>query len=185
MRFHGSLSKKSQGTRQTNSHDLPKTIKQEINKMPSAYDLYEFYLEAADLRDQSHAVKIASVKAEPIFNPITKKDERKIVLTFEGKKKTMPLNKTQVGAMIELFGDDYTTWTGKQITITPATATNHTPGVDPHHETQIPHEQNGRGKIRNREGSQEHSARHRNQTETEEIHQTRFMREKMYIPHIH
>lgn len=93
--------------------------------MPSAYDIYTFYLEPADLRGQSHAVKLSSATVEPVFDPITKKDVDKIVLYFEGKKKSMPLNKTQVGAMIEITGtDDYSKWTGVTITLTPATATN-------------------------------------------------------------
>ncbi len=93
--------------------------------MPSAYDIYVFYLEPDDLRGQSHAVKVLNCKLEPVFDPLTKRDINKLVLYFEAKKKTLPLNKTQVSKMIEISGtDDYTKWAGTQITITPATAPN-------------------------------------------------------------
>jgi len=93
--------------------------------MPSALDLYDFYLEPEDLKSQSHAVKITAVKPEPIFDPISKRDVQKLVLTFEGKKKVMPLNKTQVGALMEITKtDDYSKWVGVTITITPAIAPN-------------------------------------------------------------
>ena len=93
--------------------------------MPSAYDLYTFYLEPEDLKGQSHAVKIHTAKPEDIFNPIIKKDVPVIVLSFENRKKTMPLNKTQVGALIELTGtDDYSKWIGTMITLTPTIARN-------------------------------------------------------------
>lgn len=93
--------------------------------MTSAYDLYKFYLEPADLRGQSHSVTIASVKPEQIFDTITKRDITKLLITLEEKKKKLPLNKTQVGALIKITGtDDYTKWTGTKITITPATAPN-------------------------------------------------------------
>lgn len=93
--------------------------------MPSAYDVYTFYLEPADLKGQSHAVKIIKAHVEPVFDPILKKGVLRIVLSFENRKKVMPLNKTQVGALIEIFGtDDYSQWVGKEITLTPATATN-------------------------------------------------------------
>jgi len=93
--------------------------------MPSAFDLYEFYLEPADLKGQSHAVKIIMAKAEPIFDPITRRDVQRIVLAFENRKKKMPLNKTQVAALIDITGtDDYSKWPGAEITLTPATAPN-------------------------------------------------------------
>lgn len=93
--------------------------------MPSAYDIYVFYLEPDDLRGQSHSVKVQAAKLEPVFDPLTKRDINKLVIYFEGKKKSLPLNKTQVGALINITGtDDYTKWTGAQLTITPATAPN-------------------------------------------------------------
>jgi len=93
--------------------------------MPSAFDLYTFYLEPSDLKSQTHRVKIASAKAEPVFDPITKRDQQKIVLRFEQRKKIMPLNKTQVGALIEIAGtDDYTKWPGTEVLLTASIASN-------------------------------------------------------------
>jgi hypothetical protein len=92
---------------------------------PSAYDIYEFYIEPSDLKGQSHSVKIAKVALEDIFDPISKHDQKKIVLSFEQRKKKMPLNKTQVAALIEITGtDDYSQWVGATITLTPAQASN-------------------------------------------------------------
>jgi hypothetical protein len=93
--------------------------------MPSAYDVYTFYLEPADLKGQSHSVKIMKAHVEPVFDPNLKRGVPRILLSFENRKKVLPLNKTQVGALIEIFGtDDYSQWLGKEITLTPATASN-------------------------------------------------------------
>ena len=93
--------------------------------MPSAYDLYTFYLDPEDLRGQSHSVKISQVKPGAVFDPILKRDVQKLIVTFDGRKKALPLNKTQVTALIEITGtDDYTKWTGADIIITPAQARN-------------------------------------------------------------
>lgn len=98
--------------------------------MPSAFDLYDFYLEPADLRGQTHRVKITSAKVEQIFDPITKRDQPKLVITFENRKKKMPLNKTQAGALIEICGtDDYSKWTGAEVLLTAATARNNKPTI--------------------------------------------------------
>mgnify|MGYP001619706333 CR=1 FL=1 len=93
--------------------------------MPSAYDLYTFYIEPEDLKGQSHTVKIATTKQEPVFVPQLKRDVQKIVLTFENSKKSMPLNKTQVAALIDFTNtDDFSKWPGTTITLTAGTATN-------------------------------------------------------------
>ena len=48
-----------------------------------------------------------------------------MVLSFENRKKKMPLNKTQAGKLIEILGtDDYSQWVGAEITLTPALASN-------------------------------------------------------------
>lgn len=94
--------------------------------MPSALDLYKFYLEAADLKGQSHAVKVIDVEVVPVFDPILKRNVDKLVMKFEKTKRMMTLNKTQVAAMIEITGtDDYSLWFGTTITVTPVMASNH------------------------------------------------------------
>ena len=93
--------------------------------MTSAYDLYTFYLEPEDLRGQSHTVTVSTANVEEIFNPRIKRNEKRIVVAFAGKKKVLPLNKTQAGAMIEIAGtDDFSRWGGAKVILTPTSATN-------------------------------------------------------------
>lgn len=93
--------------------------------MPSALDVYEFYLDAADLKGQSHVVVIEKVQVTPIYDPVMKTRVPRIVLTFVNRKKKMPLNKTQAAALIEILGtDDYSQWAKAEITLTPAQASN-------------------------------------------------------------
>jgi hypothetical protein len=92
---------------------------------PSAFDLYTFYLEPSDLRGQSHSLMIETVTIEEVFNPRVKRNEKRLMVSFVGKKKILPLNKTQAGALVEIAGtDDYSKWSGMIVTITPARASN-------------------------------------------------------------
>ena len=89
--------------------------------MPSAYDLYTFYLEAAHLRGKSVVVHISAVTVEEVYNPRIKRNEKRLVCRFHGKKLALCLNKSQAGALIELTGaDDYTRWIGHSVMLTPA-----------------------------------------------------------------
>ena len=93
--------------------------------MPSIYDLYEFYLEARDLKDKAHVVVIASARAENMPNPRTHAPEKKIVVKFQKARKSMILNKTQAGALAEICGtDDYTKWAGSEVVLVAGTASN-------------------------------------------------------------
>ena len=89
--------------------------------MPSAYDLYTFYLEAAHLRGKSVVVHISAVTVEEVFNPRIKRNEKRLVCRFHGKKLALCLNKSQAGALIDITGtDDYTRWIGHSVMLTPA-----------------------------------------------------------------
>lgn len=93
--------------------------------MTSAYTVYEFYLEPADLRGQTHTVVIAAASVRDIFNPRIKRNEEKIVLAFAGRHKKLPLNKTQTEAMIAATSTDIIErWIGATITLSPAIAPN-------------------------------------------------------------
>lgn len=84
----------------------------------NAYDLYTFYIEPADLKGQAHKVKVESVEVAEVFNPGKKKNEKKIVLHFAGKKKALSLNKTRTGRMIEITGTpEIEQWVGVEIMI--------------------------------------------------------------------
>lgn len=91
----------------------------------SIYDLYEFYLEARDLKEKAHLVKVQSVKVESIYNAQNGKKDQKICLRFENRRKGMLLNKTQAGAMFEVTGkDDYTKWVGAEVVLVAGRAKN-------------------------------------------------------------
>jgi hypothetical protein len=84
----------------------------------NAYDLYTFYIEANDLKGQAHKVKVERVEVKDVFNPGTKKPEKKIVLHLAGKKKVLSLNKTRTGQMIEITGTpEIEKWVGVEIMI--------------------------------------------------------------------
>jgi hypothetical protein len=89
----------------------------------SAYDIYTFYLEPADLGGRSHTVRIRAVQKEDIYDARLRRKVPKLVLYFVDRKKALVLNKTQVGAMIDVSGsDDWGKWLDKEIIITPAQA---------------------------------------------------------------
>lgn len=91
----------------------------------SIYDLYEFYLEPRDLKDKAHVVTVESVKVDNVINPRAHKPERKIVLRFVSRRKSMILNKTQAGAMMEITGtDDYNKWKGAEVVLVSGRAGN-------------------------------------------------------------
>ena len=93
--------------------------------MTSALDIYTFYLEAAALRGQSHALTVAAATLKDVWDPRAKRAVPHIILTFAKAKRVMKLNKTQAGAMIEITGtDDYTRWPGARVILTPAPSPN-------------------------------------------------------------
>lgn len=93
--------------------------------MPSAYDLFVFLLEPADLQGKSHALTIKAVDVEEVYNPRAKRTLPALVVTFEHARKHMKLNKTQCAALIKLTGtDDYSQWPGARVILTPADAPN-------------------------------------------------------------
>ena len=84
----------------------------------SAYDFYKFYLKPEDLRGSTHTVKISSVYPGKFYNPKTRKEESKLVLMFEGKKKEMVLNATQAGEMMAITGTEHERqWIGAEIVL--------------------------------------------------------------------
>ncbi len=82
-------------------------------------DLYEFYLEAADLKDQAHVVKIVACTVQEFFVPRANKKEKKLVLRFENRRKSMILNKTQAGELVLISGSSETNdWIGLEVVLT-------------------------------------------------------------------
>lgn len=91
----------------------------------SIYDLYEFYLEPRDLKEKAHVVVVESVRVDNVINPRARKPEKKIVLRFVNRRKSMILNKTQAGAMAEITGtDEYMKWKGAEVVLVEDRASN-------------------------------------------------------------
>ena len=60
------------------------------------------------------------MEVKDVFNPGTKKPEKKIVLHLAGKKKVLSLNKTRTGQMIALTGTpEIEKWAGVEIVVKP------------------------------------------------------------------
>lgn len=74
--------------------------------MTSAYDIYEFYLSAEDLKGKSDTVKIESAKVKPVFDPKEMRNVNKIVIKFFNRHRLLSLNKTQAEDMIKIAGTD-------------------------------------------------------------------------------
>lgn len=91
----------------------------------SAYDYYKFYLKPEDLRGQEHTVKIVSVYPGKFYNPKTRKEDTKLVMVFDGKKKELVLNSTQAGEMMTITGTEHERqWIGTEITLAAGTGFN-------------------------------------------------------------
>lgn len=79
------------------------------------------WLRAVDLDGRAVTVTIATVKAGAIRNKA--KSDKRPVVTFQGKKKPLALNKTNAATIASMFGNDTTEWVGKQIVIYPTRTT--------------------------------------------------------------
>ncbi len=72
------------------------------------------YLKADDLPDGANVtVTIKDVE----WVELGQKQERKMALTFVGKKKMMILNKTNASVIAKLYGDETDAWVGQRITL--------------------------------------------------------------------
>ena len=73
------------------------------------------YLKESDLKKQ--AIKLVVEKAE--VHEVGQEKEKKVVLSFTGKDKTLVLNKTNAKTIASEYGDDYSLWAGNEITVYP------------------------------------------------------------------
>lgn len=75
-------------------------------------------------------VVIQRAEIQNLYNPRTKRSERRFVLSFEGKDLKMVLNKTQCMAIVALSGeDDSDGWSGLAVELSPARAPNGRPTI--------------------------------------------------------
>lgn len=70
------------------------------------------YLKSDDLQGRDVSVIIASAGIEKVGN------DHKLVLAFQGKKKSMICNKTNSGRIAYLYGEETDDWIGKEIILT-------------------------------------------------------------------
>ena len=88
-------------------------------------ELYQSpYIKAEDLNGKAHRVKVAEVGIETFTDMKTQKEQSKLVLYFEGRKKALPLNKTQASAAAAVLGDDVGLWVGHELIISPGMTHN-------------------------------------------------------------
>jgi hypothetical protein len=77
------------------------------------------YLRANDLGGKSINVVIAAAAKETLKAP-TGKEQDKVVLSFKGAKKSLPLNMTNFDAVAAIAGtDDWDTWPGVGLQLYP------------------------------------------------------------------
>lgn len=74
------------------------------------------YLKASDLNGQSPTVTIEHVEMQELGQGRDK--ERKLVIGFKGKEKTMICNKTNATTIASLYGPDTESWLNQKITLT-------------------------------------------------------------------
>lgn len=78
------------------------------------------YVSHYDLAGNDVVVTIASIKLADVIGSGGKKSQKALV-TFRGKEKGMVMGATCLKTIAGLYGDDYTGWVGKAITIYPTT----------------------------------------------------------------
>ena len=70
-------------------------------------------LKAADLQNMEHTVVIATVEIKDYD------DGKKLLLTFQQRKKAMVLNKTNARRIATMHGDETDNWIGREIVLYP------------------------------------------------------------------
>ena len=85
---------------------------------PSYKTTFGSYLKQEDLQGKAIKVVISSVDLEEIKDQDTGKTEKKLVMHFEGKEKTLIVNKTNCETLEQITGtDDYDAWAGWQVVL--------------------------------------------------------------------
>jgi hypothetical protein len=72
------------------------------------------FLKASDLRGREVTVRIAGVEAAKMQD-----GQRKAVMSFEGKEKTLVLNKVNASKLASAYGENMDDWAGKEVIIYP------------------------------------------------------------------
>jgi hypothetical protein len=77
------------------------------------------YIRAADLGGKDLTLKISNV-GQVEFNRDGGGVDRKMLIEFDGHDQGLLLNKTNMDALVLLFGDDTADWVGETIRLAPA-----------------------------------------------------------------
>lgn len=77
-------------------------------------ELYNFYLKPGHLPSGGCNVIIAGVEVKEL-HPRPTETEQKLVLSFKNATRKMIVNQTQAARLVDLFGEDYTTWVGQTV----------------------------------------------------------------------
>ena len=72
------------------------------------------YLKAADIADEQ---PLKVVMTEVKQGPVGDKKEMKALLYFQGREEALVLNKTNAAFIAEMYGNNPTKWTGKEIVL--------------------------------------------------------------------
>ncbi len=94
--------------------------------MPSIKDLWpDRWLKAEHLQGKRPTVTIQTVTIEKLFNPRSRKEEPRLILSFFKKELRLPVNKTQAEALATITRtDDYLLWHGCQAVLSAGRAPN-------------------------------------------------------------
>lgn len=88
------------------------------------------WLKAGDLNGRAFALTITAARIEELYNPRTRQEEPKIVVSFHAARKELICNKTQLLAIAAITGEDETdNWQGHSITLSAGTAPNGQPTI--------------------------------------------------------
>lgn len=72
------------------------------------------FLKASDLKGREVTVRIAGVEAAKMQD-----GQKKAIMSFEGKEKTLVLNKVNASKIASAYGEDMDKWGGKEVIIYP------------------------------------------------------------------
>jgi hypothetical protein len=91
-----------------------------VNNMPTKDQMFpNRFLKAPDLKGQPTAVEIESAQLETLKNA-QGQEQTKLVLSFVGKTKVLPLNQVNWDSMVDITGEgDSDNWPGWKIEIYP------------------------------------------------------------------
>jgi hypothetical protein len=94
--------------------------------MPSYRDIFpDKWLKPEVINGHRPRVAIEAVTVETVFNPRSKKHEKKLAVKFHKKELLLLLNKTQARALATICQtDDYARWVGFEVVLSTGKAPN-------------------------------------------------------------